>query len=1199
MPASTRLEDPSKKRTKRTAKSAPINPCASREGPYSTVFSVSRPMDPLMWLAGLLALSGDVETNPGPTTQTCDMCSTEITGKQTSYKCNSSPSHWVHKHCTTLIRNTDYTPTWKCNIHNQQNNTITDQHHQLTDNSNNMQQNLNINQPHSINNNKTQQQINSKKTITIIQININGLTKKIHELKNLTDNTKIDIITIQETKLKPTHRTPYLKDYTAIRTDRTYKNGGGLMTYIKNDIIFTELKTPHTTNHKLTELQHIKIHLANHKHLNIFNIYIPPRDTTNPYHSNSQEDITNCMTHILNTNNTILTGDFNAHHTLWHSPTTDNRGTLIADLINSSNQIVLNTNTPTRIPTNRSQQATSPDISTASNTIYNNITWSTLNALNSDHNPIKISYNTKTKFRLIQHRHSYTNYRKADWQGFTNSIENALTDTTDVTDVHKSNKILTLLLLDADKHYIPKGKIRPNNPLLPENISAQIKERDIIKANDPTDNRLELLNKDISQAIQTHRSGIWKEHLDGHWDHRRNTHILWKTINGLSNKKPTPITNNTITFKNYTAITPKQKANQFTKQFTNITKHKTKTHYRKLHRKIESPPTTPIKITIAQTSAALKSTKNTNSTGPDGLNIRHLKHLGPKGLDYLTKILSISLNKNIIPQIWKLAKIIPIPKPNKDPHQGSSYRPISLLSTTAKLLEKIILPYITNNIPTIYHQRGFKTKHSTTTALHQLTNHITTGFNQKKPPHRTITIALDMSQAFDTVNHYTLIEKLINTNTPNLITRFIANYIRGRKAFTQYKNEDSFKKQFKAGVPQGGVLSPTLFNIYMSDLPTPPRDIHVTTYADDITIYSSDKNYTIAQQRLQPYLEDVQTWTKANDLKLNASKTMTTLFTPDPAEYRDELSLQLDNTRLPTIRNPKILGLTFDPKLTFNEHIKTSKDKAEKTINILKALTSTHWGKNKETLTNTYKTVTRPILQYAGTIYAPIISDKQLTALQVKENQGLRIATGCTSDTNINHIHDETKILPIEKHLRLHSSQLRQKASHPDHPLHRLTTQPQPPRLKKKTIFNNNQYTLNIDPDPTHAIDENTIKRNMKTIHTTIVQDHLNNRPINKLLNRPPPDIDKKEETLPHSTRRKLSQLRTNKSPLLMTYLHKIDPANHPAANCPLCNDPNHDSLHLFNCPDIPTTLTVWDLWTDPVGVAALLDVWGEKLGGP
>ena len=382
MLASTRLEDPSKKGTSPNRSGRPNRhqslPAPRERGLIQPFFSVSRPMDPLMWLAGLLALSGDVETNPGPSTQTwtCDMCSTEITRRQNSYRCNSSPSHWVHEHCTTLRRNTDYTPTWKCTIHNQQNNTITDQHHQLTNN-NNMQQNLNINQPHSINNNITQQQINSKKTITIIQININGLTTKIHELKNLTDNTKIDIITIQETKLKPTHRTPYLKDYTAIRTDRTYKNGGGLMTYIKNDIIFTELKTPHTTNHKLTEVQHIKIHLANHKHLNIFNIYIPPRDTTNPDHSNSQEDITNCMTHILNTNNTVLTGDFNAHHTLWHSPTTDNRGTLIADLINSSNQIVLNTNTAKRIPTNRNHQATSPDISTASNTIYNNMTWST------------------------------------------------------------------------------------------------------------------------------------------------------------------------------------------------------------------------------------------------------------------------------------------------------------------------------------------------------------------------------------------------------------------------------------------------------------------------------------------------------------------------------------------------------------------------------------------------------------------------------------------------------------------------------------------------------------------------------------------------------------------------------------------------------------------------------------------------------
>ena len=192
VPASTRLEDPSKKERRGRPNRHQSIPSPRERGLIQPFFSVSRPMDPLMWLAGLLALSGDVETNPGPTTQTwtCDMCSTEITGRQTSYKCNSSPSHWVHKHCTTLIRNTDYTPTWKCNIHNQQNNTITDQHHQLTDNSNNMQQNLNINQPHSINNNKTQQQINSKKTITIIQININGLTTTLKREETLPHSTR-------------------------------------------------------------------------------------------------------------------------------------------------------------------------------------------------------------------------------------------------------------------------------------------------------------------------------------------------------------------------------------------------------------------------------------------------------------------------------------------------------------------------------------------------------------------------------------------------------------------------------------------------------------------------------------------------------------------------------------------------------------------------------------------------------------------------------------------------------------------------------------------------------------------------------------------------------------------------------------------------------------------------------------------------
>src|SRR6476619_7234326 len=160
----------------------------------------------------------------------------------------------------------------------------------------------------------------------------------------------------------------------------------------------------------------------------------------------------------------------------------------------------------------------------------------------------------------------------------------------------------------------------------------------------------------------------------------------------------------------------------------------------------------------------------------DNVNIRHLKHLCPLAIKYLTEIFNLSLNQNIIPQIWKLAKTIPIPKPNKDPGLGTSYRPLSLLSPIAKIMEKIILPYITANILNNPHQHGFKTHHSTATALHQLTNQITQSFNKPQPPDRTIVVSLDLSKAFDTVNTHSLFHKLHQTNIIPTIIKYIANY---------------------------------------------------------------------------------------------------------------------------------------------------------------------------------------------------------------------------------------------------------------------------------------------------------------------------------------------------------------------------------------------------------------------------------------
>ena len=259
------------------------------------------------------------------------------------------------------------------------------------------------------------------------------------------------------------------------------------------------------------------------------------------------------------------------------------------------------------------------------------------------------------------------------------------------------------------------------------------------------------------RCIQKHQQNIWKEHLDAHWDHRHNTHTLWKTIHGLSNRAPPHTLNTSITFNNKIATTPTHIVNCL----VNTVKHATHKTNRHINRETHNIQGYNITLTTSQVQEAIKQSQNNNSQGPDKLNIIHLKHIGPLGLAFLTSMFKTALNKNRIP-----------------------HTPM---------------------------QHGYKTQHST---LHTLNNTVAKGFNQMAPPARTITVALDMSKAFDTINIHTLIRKLLQTNIPGTIIKLIANYIKGRKAYTTYRNHTSKQRQFKTGVPQGGVLSPTLFNIY-------------------------------------------------------------------------------------------------------------------------------------------------------------------------------------------------------------------------------------------------------------------------------------------------------------------------------------------------------------------------------------------------
>ena len=218
-------------------------------------------------------------------------------------------------------------------------------------------------------------------------------------------------------------------------------------------------------------------------------------------------------------------------------------------------------------------------------------------------------------------------------------------------------------------------------------------------------------------------------------------------------------------------------------------------------------------FTSDQVTSAIKSCINSRAYSPDSLSIFHLKNLGPLATEHLASLYNDSLKSCRLPSIWKTSLVIPIPKPDKESSQGTSSRPISLLCPAAKGLEALSLPSINEFLSPANDQHGVRPRHSTTSALLQLTTDIETGFIQRKPPHLTA--------AFDTVSHDILISKIAGSFLSPATTRWLLCYLRGRQAATSLGGIKSSTRIVRTGVPQGSRLSPSLFNYYIADMPMP------------------------------------------------------------------------------------------------------------------------------------------------------------------------------------------------------------------------------------------------------------------------------------------------------------------------------------------------------------------------------------------
>jgi len=373
----------------------------------------------------------------------------------------------------------------------------------------------------------------------------------------------------------------------------------------------------------------------------------------------------------------------------------------------------------------------------------------------------------------------------------------------------------------------------------------------------------------------------------------------------------------------------------------------------------------------------------------------------------LLYIFNLSFNCGEVPQSLKIAKVVPLYKKGDKDNPGN-YRPISLLSIFAKMLEKLMYRRLYNylhkqNILYKY-QFGFRKGYSTSLALTELLDTLYTHRDQREI---VIGMYFDLKKAFDTVDHNILLHKLSNYGVRGHVLNWFQSYLSNRQQFVCIGGSRSQLLNVSCGVPQGSVLGPLLFLLYINDIENSCSDCTVRLFADDTNLFVYGKNVSDVYRKANRAIFNLHKWFNANKLTLNLDKSCYSVF--GHVNTASLYNITLGSCNIERVKCTKYLGLMIDSDLSWREHIDYVYNKILKFCGIFYKL---KFKLPSEIMKLLYSTFVYPHLLYGIEVYANT-PFSHIYKLHILNNKLLRIAQDCKMRTKINMLYKTYDILPI------------------------------------------------------------------------------------------------------------------------------------------------------------------------------------------